>query len=449
MQRFKRSIFGELKIYKMASSSHRTNKAARFLNKVKNVELIVENIKKKKPGAHLNGRFPIEGHVTKEGTQKRIEYLKHHGAKTEYITGDKIFADIESLHGNIENFIGFSMIPTGVIGPLNIVGTDAHGDFYVPLATTEGALVASYGRGARATRMSGGITSICLIEGVQRSPVFKFDNIGSLGQFVMWVLEQANKFHEIVAVNSRHAQLIDMKTNIEGNQLILTFDYLTGDAAGQNMVTLCTDAICQYIVREAPVKPTMWFIESNYSGDKKATALSFSSVRGKKVTAEVLIPKDIVQGILRTTTENMVNYWQSSTIGVIQSGAIGAQGHVANGLCALFIATGQDAACTAEAAVGITRMENSGNGDLYACLTLPNLIVGTVGGGTSLPTQRECLEMLDCYGTGKARKFAEICGALALAGEISIAAALSAGHFSAAHKKFGRKQKEKAPTIPD
>ncbi|MBC7865126.1 MAG: hydroxymethylglutaryl-CoA reductase [Bacteroidia bacterium] len=433
----------------MSTSSDRANKAARFLHKVKNVDQLMEKIKGKKPNSHPNGKFPIEGHVTKEGTEKRLEYLKHHGKEFQYLTGDKTFSDLESLHGNIENFIGFSMVPTGVIGPLNIIGTDANGDFYVPLATSEGALVASYGRGARASRMAGGITSICIIEGVQRSPVFKFDNIASLGEFVMWVLKQAEKFHEIVAVTSRHAQLIDMKTNIEGNHLILTFDYLTGDAAGQNMVTLVTDAICQYIVRESPVKPVFWFIESNYSGDKKATALSFSSVRGKKVTAEVEIPQDIVKSVLRTTTQNMVNYWQSSTLGVIQSGAIGAQGHVANGLCALFIATGQDAACTAEAAVGITRMEMKANGDLYACLTLPNLVVGTVGGGTSLPTQRECLELLDCYGAGKGRKFAEICGALALAGELSIAAALSAGHFSQAHKKFGRKQKEKSTTVLD
>jgi hydroxymethylglutaryl-CoA reductase (NADPH) len=147
-----------------------------------------------------------------------------------------------------------------------------------------------------------------------------------------------------------------------------------------------------------------------------------------------------VESVLKTTPEAMADYWISSTCGAIQSGAIGAQGHVANGLCALFIATGQDAACTAEAAVGITRMELTGAGGLYAALTLPNLIVGTVGGGTHLPTQRECLELLGCYGAGQARKFAEICAAVALAGEISIAAALSAGHFSAAHQKFGRKK---------
>jgi hydroxymethylglutaryl-CoA reductase (NADPH) len=292
----------------------------------------------------------------------------------------------------------------------------------------------------RATRMAGGVSSICLSEGVQRSPTFKFVSIGDLGAFLMWVLEHQADFPAIIRQHSRFAELLDMKTTIEGNHLILTFEYRTGDASGQNMVTICTDAICQHIVANNPTKPTHWFIEGNYSGDKKATALSFSNVRGKKVTSEVHLPLEIVEKVLRTTPEAMAQYWRTSTVGVIQSGAIGAQGHVANGLCALFIATGQDAACTAEAAVGITRMEVTPDGGLYASLTLPNLIVGTVGGGTGLPTQRECLAMLGCAGAGHARKFAEICGALALAGELSIAAALSAGHFSSAHQKLGRKK---------
>jgi len=206
------------------------------------------------------------------------------------------------------------------------------------------------------------------------------------------------------------------------------------------MVTICTNAICQYIVQNAPVQPQFWFIEGNYSGDKKATSQSFANVRGKKVTTEITLTKKVINEVLKTTPEAMAEYWRSSTIGTIQSGSIGAQGHYANGLTALFIATGQDVACISEASVGITRMELTAEGNLYASATLPNLIVGTVGGGTSLPTQKECLELMDCHGEGKARKFAEICGALVLAGEISIAAALSAGQFSSAHQKFGRKK---------
>jgi hydroxymethylglutaryl-CoA reductase (NADPH) len=206
------------------------------------------------------------------------------------------------------------------------------------------------------------------------------------------------------------------------------------------MVTICTDQICRFILSDFSIAPVEWYIESNYSGDKKATSLSFSRARGKKVTSEIVLPRKIIEAVLRTSPEKICKYWLSSTLAVIQSGAIGAQGHVANGLTALFIACGQDVACISESSIGLTRMETNSNGDLYVSVTLPSLIVGTVGGGTALPTQNECLEMLDCRGNGKARKFAEICGAVALAGEISIASAMSVDHFTKSHQKLGRRK---------
>ena len=426
----------------MASSSDKVNKALHILNTIHNVDILIENIRNKQNGAYIKDSFPTEEMASAQGQQKRLDHIyKETGKGMELLSGKKKSGDDLSLEGNIENYIGMTQVPTGVIGPLRVLGSAAKGDFYIPLATSEGALVASYHRGAKATRLVGGVTSICLVEGVQRSPVFKFPNIADLGLFLIWVMQQIDTYRDITAKTSRYAKLNDIKSNIEGNHLILTFEYHTGDASGQNMVTLCTDAICKYIIEHSPLKPECWFIEGNYSGDKKATALSFTNVRGKKVSAEVELTKEIVTGVLKTTPEAMARYWQTSTIGVIQSGAIGAQGHFANGLTALFIATGQDAACVSEAAIGITRMELTKEGGLYASVTLPNLIVGTVGGGTGLPTQKECLELLDCYGEGKSRKFAEICGAVVLAGELSIAAALSAGHFSSAHQKFGRKKK--------
>jgi hydroxymethylglutaryl-CoA reductase (NADPH) len=425
----------------MASSSEKTSKALHNLNTFQHVDRLIESIKNKPAGIAENYRLPIELNTTSDGLKKRLEFLNQEtGNQLPSLTGRLPFTDLHQLSGNIENYIGMSMVPTGIIGPLRVTGSAAKGDFFIPLATSEGALVASYHRGAKACYMAGGATSICLVEGVQRSPLFKFTNLSDLGAFITWVLQQVDVFREITEQTSRFAKLSDMKSNIEGNHLILTFEYHTGDASGQNMVTICTDAICQFIVENAPVSPLFWFVESNYSGDKKATALSFTNVRGKKVTTEIVLPEKIVNEVLKTTPEAMAEYWRSSTMSVIQSGAIGAQGHYANGLTALFIATGQDAACVAEASTGITRMEHQKDGSLYASVTLPNLIVGTVGGGTSLPTQKECLELMKCFGQGNARKFAEICGALVLAGELSIAAALSAGHFSSAHKKFGRKK---------
>lgn len=425
----------------MSSSTDKTVAALNAITALRNPVTLIEEIQHKANQALEIQPLPVELSASIEGTRARHEFLRAKTGKAfNYISGKNQFSSLEHLTGNIENYIGMSMVPTGVIGPLRVIGSAADGDYYVPLATSEGALVASYHRGAKACFLAGGATSICLVEGVQRSPLFKFKDIAELGRFLIWLLPQLEEFKKIVGSTSRFASLTDMQSNIEGNQLILTFEYNTGDASGQNMVTMCTDAICQYIIEHSPVQPVYWFIESNYSGDKKATSRSFSNVRGKKVTAEITLSEKIVNEVLKTTPKAMSEYWISSTLGIIQSGAIGAQGHYANGLAALFLATGQDVACISEASIGITRMEVTASGDLYASVTLPNLIVGTVGGGTGLPTQKECLELMDCYGAGHARKFAEICGALILSGELSIAAALSAGHFTSAHKKFGRKK---------
>ena len=380
--------------------------------------------------------YPIG--YSKEDQSERLKFLRENGIEFHQLVQPTQPDSTEKLQGNIENFIGMAQMPVGMAGPILINGTHAVGDFFVPLATTEGALVASYNRGMKACRLSGGISTMCTAESVQRSPFFKFDNMGTMGLFVKWVHQHLETFRKIVGESSNYAQLNEMRTNVEGNSVILTFDYVTGDAAGQNMVTICTDNICTYILQNFPHQPLEWYIESNYSGDKKATSLSFSSSRGKKVTSEIVLPKEVVKRVLKSSPKAIAEYWQSSTLAVVQSGAIGAQGHVANGLAALFIACGQDVACISESSVGITRMEVNENGDLYVSLTLPSLIVGTVGGGTQLPTQQECLQMMDCAGVGKAKKFAEICCSVALAGEISIAAAMSAGHFTRAHQKHGR-----------
>ncbi len=341
--------------------------------------------------------------------------------------------------GNIENFFGMAEIPMGTAGPLFFKGKSGEFALNIPLATTEGALVASYNRGMKACAESGIIASICIKEGVQRSPFFKFVSLNDAIKFSEWVVKQQDIFNEICKASSRIAQVKTIQTNIEGNAVIVILDFFTGDAAGQNMVTIATKMICKYILENMPTQPTVWYIESNFSGDKKATFQSFQNVRGKKVSSEIVLKKDIVNKILKTTPAAMQAYWQNSTLAAVKSGSIGAQGHIANGLTALFIATGQDVACVSEAAIGMTRMEITENGDLYVAVTLPSLIVGTVGGGTHLPSQRACLEMMDAYGTGKAIKFAEICAAVALAGEISIAAAISAGHFTDAHRRLGRR----------
>lgn len=378
---------------------------------------------------------------TEKGLARRREQLRERGIETAQLAGTGPELSPGDLEGMIENFVGFARIPVGVIGPVRVNGTNAHGDFFVPMATTEGALVASYQRGAQVISQAGGSTVVCLTESVSRAPYFEFQDIREVGLFVNWVLECFDSLQEVVARTSNHCELLDMQTSITGKEVHLNFEYHTGDASGQNMVTFATDAICRELLAGSPVQPRRWYIEGNMSGDKKSSMQSFLYARGKKVVAETHIPRRLIEEYIHATPEELVRCWQASLLGSMQSGSIAVQGHVANALAAIFLACGQDVACVSEASVGLTRMDVMENGDFYASLALPNLIVGTVGGGTRLPTATECLEMMGCKGNDGARRFAEICAAVALGGEISICGALAAGHFVQAHAKYGRKRK--------
>ncbi|MDR2548614.1 MAG: hydroxymethylglutaryl-CoA reductase [Desulfobulbus sp.] len=348
--------------------------------------------------------------------------------------------DMDVYGANIENCIGTVKLPVGIAGPLRVNGSFAKGDYYLPLATTEAALVASYHRGAVILSKSGGCSAVILAEGVTRSPGFAFASIGDMLIFAHWVLTHKDKLKEVAATTTRFGVLQDIRFAAQGSHLYLLCDFFTGDAAGQNMVTIATQVICDFIIEQAPVAPQYWFVEANASGDKKATAQSFSTVRGKKVAAEAVIPGKYIERFLHTTPEKMVRYWQMSALGGVMTGTIGVQGHYANGLAALFIACGQDAACVAEAAVGITRFAILEDNGLYVSATLPNMIVGTVGGGTKLPSQQAALQLMGLDGAGHARAFAEVCAAAALAGEISIIGSMAAGDFTKAHDDLARKR---------
>ncbi|NTV15457.1 MAG: hydroxymethylglutaryl-CoA reductase [Desulfobulbaceae bacterium] len=387
----------------------------------------------------LPKRVPGGNDFSVEGLHRRREFLAAQGITTATLGGGAPIPAPEDVKGNIENFLGFCQVPVGVVGPLRINGLSANGDFFIPLATSEGALVASYHRGANAISQAGGASALCLTESVSRAPCFCFASLVETALFLNWLYTRVESFPEIIKGATSHGELIDIRTSVNGATVYLIFEYTTGDAAGQNMVTAATEALCRTIIADAPVKPRHWYLEGNLSGDKKASMLSFLGARGKKVVAEALLPEDIVHHYLHSTPAEMARYCQISTLGGIQSGQIGVQGHFANAMAALFIACGQDAACVAEAAIGITAMEVTDQGALAVSVSLPNLTVGTIGGGTHLPTARECLGMLDCYGVGKARKFAEICACLAMAGEVSIIAALAAGDFGQAHATYRHK----------
>ena len=371
---------------------------------------------------------------------QRRELLWGAGAQMNGVTGERTVVPEDFFKGNVENFFGVAQIPLGLLGPLRINGLHAHGDFYVPLATSEGALVASHARGVSAISLSGGASAACLMERVSRAPLFHFRDMVEAGRFVAFVLDSLPKLRELAAETTKHGRLEDLRIHWDGNLVYVICDYTTGEASGQNMVTLATEQVARFLAENSCDRPDFWTVESNLSGDKKASIQAFQYVRGKMVTAEVVLPNRVVDEVLHTTPEAMEDYWKAAFVAAAHAGTIGGQGQFANGLAALFLACGQDVACVAEAAVGTTRFEVTGAGELYASVYLPNLICGTVGGGTTLPTARECLALLGCTGDDSAHRLAEIAGCLVLAGELSLCAAISAGHFATAHATLGRKR---------
>lgn len=339
---------------------------------------------------------------------------------------------------NIENFVGTVAVPVGLMGPLLINGRHATGEYFVPLATTEATLVASYNRGARLIHAAGGCTTTVTDAGIQRAPGFAFRSLSDAVRFAEWLPTVRESLEGIIKGTGRFVTLRDLEVRLEGNLVFTIFTFGTGDAAGQNMVTIATEAALAHLRAVSPVRPLAWVVESNASGDKKACAMTLLRGRGRMVSAEAIVPARVVERQLRATPEEMAAYCRLSSIGAALTGTLGAQGHFANGLTALFIACGQDVACVAESATGITRMEVTDEGALRASVTLPALAVGTVGGGTGLPSQRASLEILGLAGSGCANALAEVCGALALAGELSIIGALVAHEFTASHVRLAR-----------
>jgi hydroxymethylglutaryl-CoA reductase (NADPH) len=351
---------------------------------------------------------------------------------------DKARANASVYQRNIESYIGTVSVPVGLAGPLRINSRAGMTDYRVPLATTEAALVASYNRGSRLLTAAGGCNARVVAEAVSRAPVFAFDTLVDAELFANFITTHGDDLNSALVGITTHGQLLSARPVIEGNHVHIDLRYKTGDASGQNMVTFASEAICKTILKRTPVKPRFWFLEGNLSGDKKATTQTLGDVRGKRVVADVRISRDLVSEQLHTTPDRMIDYWYASAIGAVMSGSSGIQGHFANGLAALYLACGQDIACVAESATGITRLEKTEEGDLYASVTLPNIMIGTVGGGTHLPSAKACLDILGLAGAGKSTALAEVSAAIVLAGELSIVGAFCSGDFATAHRSLSR-----------
>jgi len=384
-------------------------------------------------------RLPSTTDASREARDVRRARLREDGFVIDALCGEAAELDPEKLAGSIEGFIGYARIPLGVAGPVRIQGRHAAGDFLVPLATTEGTLVASLQHAFNVINRCGGANAGCSRQLVGRAPCFEFADLAIAMQVAEWLPAQFAAMQEAAAATSRFCRLQGQKISVLGNTVYLMLEYTTGDAAGQNMVTLATQAVCRLLLPAMPAQPVSWLLESALSGDKRSSAQAFLGARGRNASAEIVIPGRTVNRYWRADAAAMVRCWDQAVAGAAQTGAVGLQANVANGLAALFIACGQDVACVSEATTSITRFEIKGDGDLYASVTLPNLIIGTVGGGTFLPTARESLGLIGCQGSGTAAKFAEICAVVALAGELSLIGAMASGAFADAHASGGRK----------
>lgn len=348
----------------------------------------------------------------------------------------RISYDSELTHGNIEHLIGVAQVPLGIAGPLRINGEHAQGEYLIPLATTEGTLVASYNRGMKVLNASGGVTCTVQDDSMQRAPVFIFDSAREARDFTQWLQQNIEKIRELAEGTTSVGKLQRIETYLAHRFAFCRFDYTTGDAAGQNMVSMATFAATSWIVAERP-EIRHFYLESNFATDKKASLVNVMQTRGKRVTAEALIPRQVLGKIMRVTPEALVRHGSVANVGAFLSGAVNNGLQSANGITALFIACGQDAANVAESSAAVIHSEVAEDG-LYIAITLPSLIVATYGGGTSLPTQAECLALLDCSGPGKVNAFAEIVAGTVLAGEISLASAISALDWVSSHEQYGR-----------
>lgn len=379
----------------------------------------------------IDKRVVISAQERRESLESELNIAMSHIA-----SGSVTDADVSR---NCENRIGVAQIPLGVAGPIEVHGEHAKGKFLLPLATTEGALVASINRGSKAITLSGGAQVLATRVGMTRGPVFFTKTLKKSSQLTLWVKDNKEKLQKIAQKTSSHIKLLDIQIKTLPDYVFLRFSFDTQDAMGMNMVTIATDAIVAEIEKATSIYCLA--LAGNFDIDKKPAWLNMIEGRGIKVLAEIILSNEVLNNVLKTSAQAMYDVWLGKClIGSAMSGSLGFNAQFANVIAALFIATGQDAAHIVEGSLGITTMRVEKD-NLYCSITLPSLAVGTVGGGTQLPTQKEALSIMGIVGQNDVLKFAEVIGAAVLAGEISLLASLSVGTLAKAHAKLGRKQK--------
>lgn len=353
--------------------------------------------------------------------------------------GSFTFSQDQVLGRNIENLIGATQIPLGVAGPLRVknLSPAKSRDYYIPLATTEGALVASVSRGCKAIALAGGAKVEVELVGITRGPVFKTKGIEHGLKIKRWMEENFSLISQIAQKTSSHLKLLKIEPYPVGKNLFVRFYFDSSDAMGMNMATIATQDLVKII--EQKTKASCVSLAGNFDIDKKPAWLNFISGRGKRVWAEVILPQKIVKEVLKTTPEKITEVvYRKISLGSAMSGSIGFNSHFANIIAAIFTATGQDLAHVVEGSLGVTTAEVLGDGDLYFSIYLPDLVVGIAGGGTHLPTQQEAIRIMQ---VSNVLEYSKAVGAAILSGELSLIASLAEGSLAKAHQKLGHPKK--------
>jgi hydroxymethylglutaryl-CoA reductase (NADPH) len=409
------------------------------MNTEQSIEQIVSDVKKGQAKMHhldrergVDEAISIRQKVVKEVTDSQIQTIS-----------DFSMDASQAALKNCENMIGATQVPLGVAGPLRIDGEYAKGEYMFPLATTEGVLVAAVNRGCRASMLSGGVKTLIRPRGITRAPVFKVESIRDGQKFIRWVEEHFARIQEQVASTDRHISLRKITPWLVGRNVFLRFVFDTSDAMGMNMAVVACDNVIKNIIHKE-TNARCISVSGNLCSDKKPTAINFITGRGISVNAEVVISKEHVREVLKAEPEQIIEVNTAKNhIGSAMAGSYGFNAHYANIVAAMFIATGQDPAHVVEGSNGITTAEVTEMGDLYFSVYLPSLILGAIGGGTGLDTQREALQIIgiDVHKDNpgeNVRKLAEVVASAVLAGELSLISALASHDLAKAHVVYGR-----------
>ena len=408
------------------------------------VEGLEELVRSLAEGRLKMHQLPADLTAEQKATVRRAALERICGAPLPNI-GHFSFDPEQAASRHCENVMGVAQIPMGGAGPLRIQGTavDASESVYVPLATTEGALLASINRGCRAISLAGGARVRIEDVGMTRAPAFRTSGIEQTEEFLAWIDSHGDEMRRLAESTSRYLKLADIKPQSFGTSIYLRFRFESGDAMGMNMATIACDRIVRELIEPATGVSCV-ALSGNFCVDKKPSAVNFLEGRGKRIHAEVILEESVLKKTLKTDARSLTEVqYRKNLLGSIAAGAMGYNAHFANVVAAFFAACGQDLAQVAEAAMGITCIESRGPEGVYMSVYLPDVPLGAIGGGTTLGTQREALEIMgvvvDDDNVGRAvLRLAEILGATVLAGELSLMSAFTSRDLARAHAELGR-----------